>query len=252
MGSTRELKYITKNRGILYYTRLVPKDVQHLDPRSNPIQKSLKTKNYDIAMSRRDVLVDSDDKFWRSLRAVESRYQSKDELAAASENIMALFNTEKVSLDLSSLPKGKAGLALHNLYQQQLEQIFSGPPEGMLQRFEVWLKTLPSDIAENYRKVIRNTDLIGSVLSNFEDPTQFITASMGIHNQPEDLLMAISEALDRFFGSFAAAHMSGMSAAQEKNYRNPKKRAVERFIDLAGDVPLERITRAQAVLFKDH
>ena len=61
MGSTRETKDITKNRGVFTYTRSIPSDVRHLDIRPNPIQKSLKTKNLDMAMSRRDALADADE-----------------------------------------------------------------------------------------------------------------------------------------------------------------------------------------------
>ena len=95
MGSMRETKYITKNRGVFYYTRSIPKDVRGLDDRPNPIQKSLKTKNADIAMSRRDVLADADERLWRSLRVTGKPFQSTSDLAVAGNDLMQLFGTEK-------------------------------------------------------------------------------------------------------------------------------------------------------------
>ena len=56
--------YLTPNWGISYYRRSIPKDVRGLDDRPNPIQKSLETKNLDIAMSRRDALTDADERLW--------------------------------------------------------------------------------------------------------------------------------------------------------------------------------------------
>ena len=82
VGRMRALKYISKMRGVLYYTRSIPKDVQAQAPRPGPIQKSLKTKNLDIAMSRRDALAEADDRYWRSLRALKIATQSSERLAS--------------------------------------------------------------------------------------------------------------------------------------------------------------------------
>ena len=46
---------------------------------------------------------------------------------------MELLGIEQISFEPSSLPVGKAGLDLINLYQMQAEEIFSGPPEEILE-----------------------------------------------------------------------------------------------------------------------
>ena len=251
MGSRREKRYITENRGVFYYTRSIPSDVRHLDTRPNPIQKSLQTNNLDIAMSRRDALCDSDEKRWRSLRAVAIRNQSKEQLSIASDDLMKAFGTEAIELSPLSLPAGKAGVALHELYQKQAVEILSGPEKSMMDRFNGWLETLPDDIAENYRKIIRNADLLAESVDQFEDPSQFVAVSMGLHRQSSDKCLKMTEAISVFFDKFALGAMKGMSPSQEQNYMAPKKRAVRRFVDLVGNVPIESITRAQAVQFKD-
>ncbi|WP_319414307.1 DUF6538 domain-containing protein [uncultured Cohaesibacter sp.] len=94
ISSSREQKYSTKIRGVFYYTRTIPQDVRDLDPRPNPVQKSLNTKNLDIAMSRRDMLQQCDDRFWRWLRGSKVPFQQPSELAAAGEDIKDLFGTD--------------------------------------------------------------------------------------------------------------------------------------------------------------
>ena len=100
--------------------------------------------------------------------------------------------------------------------------------------------------------MMQNAQKVGSVAVNFDDPSQFVRASMGDYCQSDDENLKLSEALEDFFEKFAVAKMEGMSKAQEKNHKNPQKRAVARFIELMGDVPLKSITRNQAILFKDH
>ena len=139
---------------------------------------------------------------------------------------MESLGTESVELSLPSLQTGKAGLALHDLYQKQAEEIFSGPEEGMMDRFGTWLKSLPEDVAENYRKIIKNADLLADNAEQFDDPSQFVAVSMGLHKQSDDKCIKMSEAISVFFDKFALATMTGMSPSQEKNYLNPKKRAV--------------------------
>ncbi len=156
MGSMQETKYITKNRGVFYYTRSIPKDVRGLDDRPNPIQKSLNTKNLDIAMSRRDVLADADERLWRSLRVTGKPFQSASGFAVAGNTLMQLFGIERVPMKLPCLPNGKSGATLHDHYQEKLKEIFAGPADGLLSRFESWLDTLPADIADMYRGMMQN------------------------------------------------------------------------------------------------
>ena len=122
----------------------------------------------------------------------------------------------------------------------------------MMERFGYWLTGLPTDVAEHYRKIVSNTQIIGPVARKFEDASQIVGASMGLYKDAHDEPMKMSEAIEDFFQKFAVAHMANMSPSQIKNFKNPKKRAMKRVIDLLGDVPLQSITRQQAVRFKDH
>ncbi|WP_321458840.1 DUF6538 domain-containing protein [uncultured Cohaesibacter sp.] len=127
ISSSREQKYSTKIRGVFYYTRTIPQDVRDLDPRPNPVQKSLNTKNLDIAMSRRDMLQQCDDRFWRWLRGSKVPFQQPSELAAAGEDIKDLFGTDDLPFTPPppSFPKGEARLLMQARYQKQLKQIFA-------------------------------------------------------------------------------------------------------------------------------
>ena len=98
-------------------------------------------------MSRRDVLADADERLWRSLRVTGKPFQNVSDLAVAGNDLMKLFGTERVPIKLPSLPNGKAGATLHDHYQEELKEIFAGPTDGLLSRFESWLDTLPADIA---------------------------------------------------------------------------------------------------------
>ena len=100
--------------------------------------------------------------------------------------------------------------------------------------------------------MMQNAQKVGPVAVNFDDPSQFVRASMGDYSQSDNETLKLSKALEDFFEKFAVAKMDGMSKAQQTNYRNPKKRAVARFIEQVGDVPLKSITRVQVILFKDH
>ncbi len=121
----------------------------------------------------------------------------------------------------------------------------------MMDRFSGWLETLPDDIVENYRKIVRNVDLLADSADQFEDPSQFVAVSMGLRKQSNDKRLKMTEAISVFFDRFALGAMRGMSPSQKDNYMSPKKRAVRRFVDLVGNVPIESITRARAGALKE-
>jgi len=95
MGMSRLNQYLYNKRGRWQYTRRVPSDVAHLDPRGT-IRVGLKTSSLDLARHKRDAMMLADDEYWAMLLKSEtsitadndrsflmSRYQSAKKRALA-------------------------------------------------------------------------------------------------------------------------------------------------------------------------
>ncbi|WP_289034199.1 tyrosine-type recombinase/integrase [uncultured Roseibium sp.] len=60
---------------------------------------------------------------------------------------------------------------------------------------------------------------------------------------------SVSEAMDNFMQDVAPLEMKGMSEIQRKNYTKIKLRAVKNFVQIAGDLAMEKITRDDALTY---
>ena len=105
MGVSRLNQYLYSKRGRWQYTRRVPSEVAHLDPRG-PIRIGLKTASLDVARHRRDSMMLADDEYWALLQSNErkgarnasgpqllSRYQAAKKRAMARGYIYTPVDT---------------------------------------------------------------------------------------------------------------------------------------------------------------
>jgi len=73
-------------------------------------------------------------------------------------------------------------------------------------------------------------------------------AVLGLTAQPA---LPISEALKLYFDKLAVSEIRKKSACQIDKWKLPKKRSIERFIELCGDLPMNKIERSHARVFYD-
>ena len=105
MGMSRLNQYLYSKLGRWQYTRRVPSEVAHLDPRGT-IRIGLKTNSLDLARHKRDAMMLADDEYWAMLQKSEgslspesersilmSRYQSAKKRALARGYIYTPIDT---------------------------------------------------------------------------------------------------------------------------------------------------------------
>lgn len=199
-------QYLQKRGGRWHYVRRVPKQYEQIDTRTF-IRKSLGTDSLELARKRRDELAMADEKFWAQLS-------------------MRTANQDKTDDEYQELRKNyeraRVIATTHGLAFQPMEQIQIGPMEEIVRRVELiekWGKSTS----------LAPKDVTDAVLGNIRKPK-----------------VTIRQAFEIYCETIARSDQLHKSTEQIRNWKKTKKRAVENFVKLNGNVNMDEITREHA------
>ena len=199
-------QYLQKRGGRWHYVRRVPKQYAKIDTRTF-IRKSLGTDSLELARKRRDELVTADERYWAQISVGTI---SADETDEEYKNLRK--NYERAQFIATT----------HGLAFQTMEQIQTGPLDEIVRRVE---------LIENLGKSasLAPKDVTDAVLGNVRKPK-----------------VTIRQAFEIYCDTIARSDQLHKSTEQIRNWKKTKKRAVENFVKLNGNVNMDEITREHA------
>ncbi len=202
-------KYLQFRGERWHYVRRIPDTYTHFDKRGT-IRKSLKTKSLEIARAKRDGLVNADNEYWESI--------SKTKIETKPVNPQARLNEQAIKryedANRRAMAKGFA-------YLTNAELIEGHDVSELLKRVEA---------LEGDRLPVRKD----------------AEALLGLVPKPHSTL---SQAFEIYCQTIAISESQGKSAEQISNWHKVKLRAVNNFINVNGDLPMDKITGKHAVQF---
>ena len=205
-----ENKYLLqRNDGRWHYSRRGPSKYAQFDSRGY-VRKGLDTTSLDVARMRRDEFVKADDLYWASVSS------AADELTATS------LNAEQVK---------QAARRYEAAKRRAMAKGFEYTPNADLLEFP--------DMEELVRRV---KSLPANVLPERVDAE----AVLGIAPRP---CVTITQAFETYCEKIEMAGMLGKSESQKRDWRKIKQRSVKNFIELHGDMPMDKISRSEARAF---
>ncbi len=171
----------------------------------NIIRTSLRTASLEVARARRDALVEADDHFWVSLGA-ENDLGLSELLVGQTANALQRYEVAK-----------RRAMARGYIYTPVNELAETAQLQELIERLtHVGKQTINQGVEAE------------AVLGGAQMPTVSITDALNIYCEK----IALSELL-------------GKSENQKKSWRKVKQRAVNYFVELYGDLPMDQITRKQ-------
>ena len=195
-----------RNDGRWHYVRRVPGKYREFDNRAF-IRKGLDTKSVDVARARRDLFVEADDLYWASLSSAAE--------GAGAESLNALQTSQ--AYRRYEAAKRRA-MAKGFIYTPNADLLEYPDITELVSR----IKTLPEKSLPQKREA---------------------EAVLGIVPKPSVLM---SSAFEIYCNQIAVSELIGKSDAQKKSWHKVKLRAVNNFIALVGDLPMDGITREHA------
>lgn len=211
MPSNRYLRFRDNH---WHYKRRVPARYADYDDRG-VVRMSLKTPSLDIARLRRDAQVQADDLFWASLVGIDGEPASDD--AAARKRDIAVKRYKAASL--RSLARGFTYASADELADRV-------DVDEIIQRFRA------VDAKDRGAKSAAEAAEAEAVLGGVSQPP-----------------VTMSEAFEIYCSDIAADELIGKSEAQKRAWKKTKRRGVQYFIDVVGDLPLRSITRQEALQY---
>jgi len=205
-----ENKYLLqRNDGRWHYARRVPSKYAEFDKRGY-VRKGLATKSIDVARLRRDEFVKADDLYWASVSS------AADALSASS------LNAQQVKQATRRYEAAK---------RRAMAKGFEYTPNADLLEFP--------DMEELVRRV-------KSLPANGVPEQVDAEAVLGIAPKPS---VTLAQAFDIYCDKIEMAEILGKSESQKRDWRKIKYRSVLNFINLHGDMAMDKITRAEARAF---
>ncbi len=202
-------KYLFKRGGNFYYERRIPKEYSEFDQRRY-VKKSLKTSSLEVAIARRNSMIEADDLFWASISSAADGISSSSIQAEKTKAALKRYEGAK-----------RRAMAKGFLYT---------PNEDLLSQ---------TDITDLVRRL---DTLPGHVVPKRDDAE----AILGIVQKPS---VTITQAHELYCDKIEMAELIGKSEAQKTSWRKIKKRSVSNFVDMHGDMPMDKITRDEARKF---
>ena len=207
------LRFLYQRGEIWWYTRRVPSEFAHVDPRGR-IRISLNTDSKEHACKLRDGLVEADKIYWSSLVTLNANGELSEVQNAAAQVRYADAKTRALS-------KGYE-------YRPQQSLVENAPLEELVARLEAIDKGAS---ASGIPKVADAEALLGGA------------------QEPKVL---ISDALEVYFDEIAVDDQIYKSDHQKYQWRKVKKRSIAYLTDLIGDIPISEVTRDHALRFKKY
>ncbi|QLC25663.1 integrase [Parasphingopyxis algicola] len=206
-------RYLQKRGQRWHYVRRVPGRFADLDDRGT-IRLALKTSSLEVARMRRDAMAEADDQFWANL------------VAAADEDA------------ISALRREIAARRYRGACSRALAHGFVYAPASELAEM--------TDLAE----LLVRLKLVDAKDSGkpSEPERAEAEALLGGVERPA---ITISQAFDVYCEDIAYGDFVNKSKGQRRLWMKTKKRGIQNFIDICGDMALRDITRADALKFYD-
>ena len=204
MAMKRLDQFLLLRNGTWHYTRRVPDRYAHLDKRGR-IRCSLRTDSLNLARRKRDDLVEADNAYWASLLTDASQNLDNSNIAIHSPSVNR-YNAAK-----------KRAMARGYVYAPTAELVEN-----------TGLNEIVARLADALKKAEPVTQ------------QQEVEALLG---GPKPVAPLISKAFEIYCRDLAIGDLKGKSAAQKASWRKIKLRAVNNFIKLCGDLPMDKITR---------
>lgn len=175
------------------------------------IRTALKTSSIDVAKARRDSLAEADDAYWASL------------LASTPEDGSAHLPSETAAAQKRYRAAKKKAMARGFIYTPSEKLVQSAPTEELVERLAH----------------------IGAAGKVREEEAQAVlgTAKTVAHT--------VSQALELYHSQIAKGDLLHKSENQKRNWLKPKARAAQNFINLYGDLTMDKITRDHARSFHE-
>ena len=206
-----ERKHLMFRDNNWHYVRRIPKRYSDIDDRGM-IRVSLHTDSLEVARLRRDAMMESDTLYWASL--AEAVDDEISEAAALARRNVAMRRYK--AANLRALANGFS-------YRPVSDLAASADLEEIAAR----IRTV--DTQDRGKKTEAEAKAAEAVLGGLAKPP-----------------VLVSEAFDIYCEEIASDQLVNKSEAQKALWRKTKKRGVQYFIDLIGDVPITSITREQA------
>lgn len=202
-------QYLFFRDGSWHYARRVPKRYADFDRRGY-IRKSLRTDSLAIARSRRDGLIEAENEFWANVAHAADGMTEAHKKSHVTKLAMRRYEAAK----RRAMQKGF-------VYTPNSDLIESPDVDELLAR----LKSIP-----------------GNPIPKKEDAE----AVLGIAKKPS---ISVMQAFEVYCTEIAVSELIGKSDSQKASWRKVKLRAVNNFIRLVGDLPMDSITRDHARAF---
>ncbi len=207
-----EDRYLQKRGKRWHYVRRVPGSCQALDGRKI-VRVTLKTGSLEIARERRDAIEAADDALWGILGGVGDDGEPAQRAA-----------------------KAVAGRSYRSAVARAVSRGFSYAPADEL------------PLLLSIEEMISRISAVGRIDTGDKRPAVKAEAEalLGGVKRPG---VRLSEAFETYCEHIAIGEILNKSPNQARLWRKTKQRAVSYFIDVVGDLPIEEITRKEALEF---
>lgn len=202
-------KYLQQRGERWHYVRRIPDMYASFDKRGT-IRKSLKTKSLEVARAKRDDLVRADNAYWQSGSISEEEVVFDTPQRNLNDLAKQLYEDAK-----------RRAMAKGFIYRSNADLIGDADISDILDR----LHAISQDNLHNHHDV---EALLGMVAKPYS---------------------TISQALQIYCQIIATNDLRGKSDAQKKKWLRMKLGAVNNFISLKGDLPMDKITGNHAAQF---
>lgn len=214
MKRVEDNSYLERRGRVWWYNRRVPKRFVHLDTRKR-IKESLATTSLEQARYKRDLLAEADDHYWASLKIANETGPSTNR--EVSEAVRRRYKMATVK-----------ALASGFTYQPIDHLVSEAPLEEALARLlAVQNRAGPTEIPKE-----RDAE---ALLGGAAKPT-----------------ISVSEAFEIYLAEIAYNAQLYKSPNQRASWEKTKRTSIQYFIDFAGDIALEEITRDIALKYQKH
>ena len=214
MKRVEDNSYLELRGRVWWYNRRVPSRFAHLDSRKR-IKESLGTRSVEQARHKRDLLAEADDHYWASLKiAEEAGPGANRDVSAAVQRRYQMATCKALAAGFTYQPID------HLATEASLE-------EALARLLAVQKQAGPSEIPK----------------------PQDAEALLGGAEKPS---ITLSEAFEIYVRDVAYNAQLYKSPAQRRSWEKTKRTSVDYFIEFAGDLPLEEITRDLALEYQSH
>lgn len=221
-----------RKNGFWHFQRLKPADIRDRLPGGKFVQRALGTDSLIEARRKRDVINAQLDLKWASLRGEPAEYLRHVQTLPDKDAVDRLPSDP----DIRRMVIDKIRNEIHEfLANDDLEGLMKHMQSAPYSAVNAWMIQAVQKAA--LAKVGFAEEEIGQGVQKVSGETK------------GSKIMLVSDALQAFCTDIAVETTSRHSPSQKRNYENQKKRSVQRFIAVVGDLPLFEITRADATKF---